>query len=125
MRMTTRELGETIKGWRIGCGLTQRELARELDIAPTTISYIESGYAAIDLTRFAQVGAVCGIDWATVEAIWRRQVDREVRTAIALAGEQPGKQLYCEAEVYGGDCCYCPEPCADEIEARKASEEEL
>lgn len=83
MRMTTRELGETIKGWRTGCGLTQRELARALDIAPTTISYIESGYAAIDLTRFARIGKACGIEVADTEGDWMRLVNDTVFDTIS------------------------------------------
>lgn len=63
------DIGLAVQQARLACGLTQTELAAELDVPQSTISEIESGKATIYLRRLLSIARVTGLEFtATWEA---------------------------------------------------------
>jgi HTH-type transcriptional regulator / antitoxin HipB len=63
------DVGLAVQQSRLARGLTQTELAAELDVPQSTISEIESGQATIYLRRLLSIARVTGMEFtATWEA---------------------------------------------------------
>ena len=63
------DVGLAVQQARLACGLTQTELAAELDVPQSTISEIESGKATIYLRRLLSIARATGLEFtATWEA---------------------------------------------------------
>lgn len=60
-----RLLRQRLTAMRDAAGLSQRELARRLDVPHTWVAKIESGERRIDLVEYAWFCDQCGIDPAT------------------------------------------------------------
>ena len=64
---TPADVGLAVQQARLARGLTQAELAAELDVTQSTISAIESGKATIYLRRLLEIGRATGLE---VAASW-------------------------------------------------------
>ena len=58
------DFGLAVQQSRLARGLTQRELAAELDVPQSTISEIESGKATIYIRRLLSIARVTGLEFA-------------------------------------------------------------
>ncbi len=61
---TPADVGLAVQQARLARGLTQAELAAELDVTQSTISAIESGKATIYLRRLLEIGRATGLEFA-------------------------------------------------------------
>lgn len=69
--MDKRKVGNRIKQARIACGLTQAQLAEELNLTPKYISNIETGYRLPQLETFIAIANAlnCGTDNLLIDVI--------------------------------------------------------
>ena len=61
---TPADVGLAVQQARLARGLTQAELAAELDVTQSAISAIESGKATIYLRRLLEIGRATGPEFA-------------------------------------------------------------
>ena len=61
---TPADVGLAVQQARLALGLTQAELAAELDVTQSAISAIESGKATIYLRRLLEIGRATGLEFA-------------------------------------------------------------
>lgn len=61
---TPADVGLAVQQARLARGLTQAELAAELDVTQSAISAIESGKATIYLRRLLEIGRATGLEFA-------------------------------------------------------------
>lgn len=66
------DFGLAIQQARMACGLSQAELAAELDISQSAVSEIESGKSTIHLRRILELARLTGVEFT---ATWEQKLE--------------------------------------------------
>ena len=72
------QIGASIRHARRGRGLSLRELARQLDVSPATLSAVETGKTRVSVDRLAAIGGILGV-----------RFDALLPAAVVRPAEQP------------------------------------
>ena len=75
-----RELGRRIARLREAAGLTQRELARRMDLTQSALSRIESGQRRLSAAQVSQLARILAIDPGALLAQDRQEDDEPVQS---------------------------------------------